>query len=119
MKKRRTSQASKGLTWSEGREMIIRIKTLEGRATRTIESYIKLFNDFERCFGVRKYMTNVTQDDARKFIEWQLNEKTKFLKARFRRDKKKGVSIVSANSYLRNAKSAFRNLKNYNLINRK
>ncbi|MGB2873821.1 tyrosine-type recombinase/integrase [Psychrobacillus psychrotolerans] len=107
MKKRRTSKAGKGLTWSEGRELVIRIKTLEGRATRTIENYTKLFNDFERCFGVRKYMTNVTQDDARKFIEWQLNEKTQFLKARFRKDKKIGVSVVSANSYLRNAKSAY------------
>ncbi|HJF33651.1 MAG TPA: tyrosine-type recombinase/integrase [Sporosarcina psychrophila] len=107
MKKRRTSSTGKGLTWSEGRELIIRIKLLEGRATRTIEGYIKLFNDFERCFGVRKHMTNVTQDDARKFIEWQLNEKTQFLKARFRKDKKIGVSVVSANSYLRNAKAAY------------
>ncbi len=112
MNKRRTSQAGNGLTWSEGRELVIRIKTLEGRATRTIESYTKLFNDFERCFGVRKYMTNVTQDDARKFIEWQLNEKTQFLKVRFRKDKKIGVSVVSANSYLRNAKSAYEVLIN-------
>ncbi|MFF2755335.1 hypothetical protein ACFVR1_16475 [Psychrobacillus sp. NPDC058041] len=84
MKKRRTSSTGKGLTWLEGRELIISIKTLEGRASLTIESYKKLFNDFERCFGVRKYMTNVTHEDARRFIEWQLNEKTQFLKARFR-----------------------------------
>lgn len=45
MKKRRTSQADKGLTWSDGRELVIRIKTLEGRATLTIESYTKLFTD--------------------------------------------------------------------------
>lgn len=52
-------------------------------------------------------MTNVTQADARRFIEWQLTEKTQFLKARFRKNKKIGVSIQSANSYLRNAKSAY------------
>ena len=70
MKKRRTLQAGKGLTWSEGQELVIRIKTIEGRANCTIESYTKLFNDLERCFGVRKYTTNVKQEDARKFIEW-------------------------------------------------
>lgn len=40
-------------------------------------------------------MTNVTQDDARKFIEWQLNEKTQFLKARFR---KKGSICLNQNT---------------------
>lgn len=95
------------MTFKEARELVTRIKTLEGRAPLTIESYHKVFNDFERCFGVRKHMTNITPDDARRFIEWQLNEKTQFLKARFRPDKKIGVSINSANSYLRNAKSVF------------
>ncbi|MEK4404128.1 hypothetical protein MKZ26_06725 [Sporosarcina sp. FSL K6-6792] len=84
MRKRRASSASKGLTFQEGRELVIRIKTLEGRAQLTLDSYNKLFNDFERCFGVRKHMTNINLEDARRFMKWQLHEKTQFLKSRFR-----------------------------------
>ncbi len=49
MRKRRASSAPTGLTFQEGRELVIRIKTLEGKAQLTIESYHKLFNDFEWC----------------------------------------------------------------------
>ena len=107
MRKRRLSFASKGLTFQEGRELVIRIKTLEGRAQLTLDSYNKLFNDFERCFGVRKHMTNINPEEARRLMEWQLHEKTQFLKSRFRTYKKTGVSTVSANSYLRVAKAAY------------
>lgn len=95
------------MTFKQGRELVIRIKKLEGRSKMTLDGYNKIFNDFERCFGVRKHINNVTVDDARNFIHWQLHEKTQFLKSRFRKDKKIGVSIPSANSYLRSAKAAF------------
>lgn len=110
------TSTQKGLTWKDGRELIIRIKNLEGVAKRTIENYNKVFNDFERCFGVRKHMTNVTQEDARRFMDWQLNEKVQFLKARGRKDKKIGVSIVSANTYLRTAKAAYQVLVNEKIM---
>ena len=73
----------------------------------TLDGYSKVFNAFERCFGVSKHINNVTVDDSRDFIHWQLHEKTQFLKSRFRKDKKIGVSIPSANSNLRSAKGAF------------
>ena len=107
VKKRKSSLSAKGLTFKKGRELVIRVKTLEGKAADTIRSYEKVFNDFERCFGVSKSMTNVSLDDARHFIDWQLNEKTQYLKVQSRTNKKTGVSIASANSYLFFAKSIY------------
>lgn len=106
-KRRRGATAPRGITFKEGKEIVVRVKKMEGLARNTILNYDKLFNDFEKCFGARKHMNNVTLEDARRFIEWQLHEKVQFENARFRTDKKVGVSISSANSYLRLAKSAF------------
>lgn len=100
----------KGLTFQRAREIINSIKKVEGKSTHTINSYNNLFNDFERFFSHRKLVSNVTTEDARNFMKWQLEEKTQFLKARFRNDKKIGVSINSANSYLRLAKSVYATL---------
>lgn len=100
----------KGLTFQRAREIINSIKKVEGKSTHTIISYNNLFNDFECFFSHRKLVSNVTTEDARNFIKWQLEEKTQFLKARFRNDKKIGVSINSANSYLRLAKSVYATL---------
>lgn len=107
MAKKRTTSVSKGMTFKQGRDLVFRVKKLEGCSPRTIENYNKVFNDFQQCFGGRKHINNVTVDDARKFIEWQLNEKVQFLNARGRRERKIGVSVVSANTYLGFAKGAF------------
>lgn len=111
--KRRKTQVTnqvEGLTFKRGREIVVGIKKVEGKAENTLENYHKLFNDFERFFSHRKLMNNVTTEDARKFITWQLEEKVQFLNARWRKDKKVGVSITSANSYMRCAKSAYETL---------
>ncbi|EPD54149.1 hypothetical protein HMPREF1210_00134 [Paenisporosarcina sp. HGH0030] len=99
-----------GLSFQRAREIVINIKAVEGKADNTIENYHKLFNDFDRFFMHRKLISNVTTEDARNFIKWQLEEKTQFLNARFRTNKKKGVTVTSANSYLRLAKAAFETL---------
>lgn len=111
MKKRRVNTSGNlSLTFKEAREIVIKIKRMEGVSDSTIANYNKLFNDFERCFGGRKHINNVTVDDARRFIDWQLNEKVQFKNARFRGDKKTGVSVSSANTYLRLAKASFKML---------
>ncbi|OXS80151.1 tyrosine-type recombinase/integrase [Domibacillus enclensis] len=95
------------LTVEKARDIIIRIKKMEGLSKHTITNYNKLFNDFERCFAKNKYMENLTIEDARRFIEWQLHEKQQFKNVRWNREKKIGVNVTSANSYLRLAKAAF------------
>ncbi|WP_046180887.1 phage integrase SAM-like domain-containing protein [Domibacillus tundrae] len=80
---------------------------MEGLSKHTLTNYNKLFNNLERCFAKNKYMENFTIEDARRFIEWQLHEKQQFKGVRWDREKKIGVNITSANSYLRLAKAAF------------
>lgn len=109
-KRKALTTTQEGLTFQRGREIVISIKKVEGKSIHTINNYDKLFNDFDRFFSHRKLMPNVTTEDARNFMKWQLDEKTQFLNVRFRKDKKKGVSINSANSYLRLAKSAYETL---------
>lgn len=107
MRKRKQSIAESGISLRRARTVVLRIKKLEGLAENTLRQYHSLFDDFERCFRGDKFVEDITLKDARRFIDWQLNEKVQFAKARFRTDKKVGVSISSANSYLRTAKSAF------------
>ena len=109
-RKKQVTKQVEGLSFKRGREIVVGIKKVEGKAENTLENYYKLFNDFERFFSHRKLMNNVSTEDARNFINWQLEEKVQFLNARFRKNKKVGVSITSANSYLRCAKSAFETL---------
>ncbi len=115
--KRKTESQQNGITIEKAREIVMRIKQLEGLSVHSISNYNKLFNDFERFFNKRKHISNLTRDDARAFIEWQLNDKVQFKEARFRKDKKKGVSIGSANTYLQYGKAAFNVLLNEGLVN--
>jgi hypothetical protein len=39
----------------------------------------KFFNDFAQFFGEETDICSLTVGDARKFIDWQLNEKIQFL----------------------------------------
>ncbi|OKL36599.1 phage integrase SAM-like domain-containing protein [Domibacillus mangrovi] len=111
-KSRRKTKVETKLTVEKARDIVIRIKQMEGLSTHTIANYHKLFNDFERCFAKNKHMENFTVEDARRFIEWQLTEKQQFKEARWRKEKKIGVNIRSANSYLRLKKAAFTTLIN-------
>jgi len=76
-----------------------------------------LFNDFDRFYGEDTLIDSLTIDDARNFVHWQLNEKTQFLKAKYRKDKKKGVSVNSVNTYLQYAKSTFSLLVEEEILN--
>lgn len=73
MKRKTVNQGN--ITIEKAREVVIRIKQLEGLTTHSISNYNKLFNDFERFFNKRKHINNLTIDDARVFIQWQLKEK--------------------------------------------
>lgn len=106
--KRYTNQlATKIFTIDDARNIVIKIKRLEGLSPNSLENYEKLFNDFDRYFGDKKDITSLTSDDARDFISWQLNEKVQFSKNKNRKNKKKGVSISSANTYLNYGKASF------------
>lgn len=115
--KRKTENQQNGITIEKARDIVIRIKQIEGLSVHSISNYTKIFNDFERFFNKRKYINNLTIDDARAFIEWQLHDKIQFKKARFRKDKKKGVSISSANTYLQYGKAVFSVLLQEGLVN--
>ncbi|WP_309087939.1 phage integrase SAM-like domain-containing protein [Domibacillus sp.] len=111
VKKKRKTQVQVSLSIEKAREVVTRIKKLEGLSKHTLENYQKMFNDLECCFSKRKLVSDFTIEDARRFIDWQLNEKEQFNEGRFRQDKKMGVSIGSANSYLQYAKAAFNTLQ--------
>ena len=116
MAKMRTGKTNKGGTFKKAGEIVYRIKRLEGCSERTIAQYQKVFIDLEKCFGARKHVENITVDDARRWMEWQLHQKIQFSNFRGDRNRKKGVSISSANTYLTFAKSAFNVFLNEGII---
>ncbi|MET1029778.1 MAG: hypothetical protein ABWX97_02380, partial [Domibacillus tundrae] len=93
MAKRKTKIQS-GLSVEKAREIVVRVKKMEGLSEHTISNYNKLFNDLEHCFAKNKYMENFSVSDARRFLEWQLTEKQQFQGVRWEREKKTGVSIA-------------------------
>lgn len=106
--KRYTNQlATKIFTIDNARNIILKIKKLEGMSKNTLASYEKLFNDFDHFFGETKDITLLTRDDARNFIYWQLNEKIQFMNHKYRKTKKKGLSISSVNNCISLGKAAF------------
>lgn len=106
--KRYTKQlATKIFTLDDARNIVIKIKKLEGLAPNTIEQYEKLFNDLDRYFGDKTDIASLTSDDIRNFTYWQLNEKEQFKYHKYRKNKKKGVSISTVNTYLAYGKAAF------------
>lgn len=63
-KKRWKTQAQESLSIEKAREVVTRIKKLEGLSKHTLENYHKLFNDLERCFSKRKLVSNFTIEDV-------------------------------------------------------
>src|SRR3954466_12425745 len=115
--KRYTKQlATKIFTVDDARNIVLKIKQLEGVASNTIFQYEKLFNDFDRFYGEKTDIAALTRDDAREFIYWQLNEKVQFANHKYRKTKPKGVSIGTANTYLQYAKGAFTILVNEEIV---
>lgn len=106
----------KNKTIDDVRNIVIKIKQLEGVSTNTIHGYEKVFNDFDRFFGEKTDIKSLTQEDARNFIYWQLNEKVQFLNHKYRKNKPKGVSINSANTYLDFSISIFNVLVNEKIV---
>jgi integrase/recombinase XerD len=106
--KRYTNQlATKVFTIDDAREIVLKIKQLEGLSDSSIVNYEKLFNDFDRFFGEKTDIASLTSEDVRNFIHWQLNEKIQFDKHPYRKTKKKGVSIGSVNTYISYGRAAF------------
>lgn len=95
----------------DARNVVIKLKELEGVSKHTIEGYVKFWNDMDRFFDEKMNVADLTVDDARDFIHWQLHEKTPFLKANRLDDTKKGISVSSVNTYLTYAKSSFKILE--------
>ncbi|GIN58477.1 tyrosine recombinase XerD [Lederbergia ruris] len=92
----------------DAKELILKIKMLDGVTDLTLRAYKLLFNDFEKFFGNDVDVKSLTVDDARDYIFWQLHEKEPYSNSS-RRNKKgeKGVSIRTANNYLILAQSVF------------
>ncbi len=109
--KRHVGRKRKYLNVDDARDYVIKIKQLEGLTKASLANYEKVFNDFDRYFGEETPINSLTVDDARGFVNWQLNEKTQFLKSKHRKEKKKGVSVNSANTYIRYAKTIFTTLQ--------
>jgi integrase/recombinase XerD len=114
--KRQTKHNRKVFTVDDAREMVIRIKQLEGLSPNSIANYEKLFNDFDQFFGEKADIKSLTIEDARNFISWQLHNKIQFKNHKYRKTKKTGVSITSANSYLAYGKGAFTVLVNEEVV---
>ncbi len=114
--KRHTKHNQKVFTVDDAREMVIKIKKLEGLTPSSIQNYEKLFNDFDQFFGEKSDITSLTTEDARNFIFWQLHNKIQFKNHKYRKNKKVGVSITSANLYLTFGKGAFTVLVNEDVV---
>ncbi len=99
--------ATKIFTIDDARKIVLKIKQLDGLSENSIAQYEKTFNDFDRFFGDKTDIASLTREDARNFMYWQLNEKIQFRNHKYRKNKKKGVSIGTANTYLTYAKSTF------------
>jgi integrase/recombinase XerD len=106
--KRFTNQlATRIFTIDDARNIVLKIKGLDGVSFNTIANYEKLFNDFDRFFGEKTDISTLTRDSVRDFIYWQLNEKIQFKNHKYMKNKKKGVSISTVNTYIGFAKAAF------------
>lgn len=104
--KRYTKRSKRTFTIDDARNVVMKIKQIEGLSKHTLESYEKVFNDLDRYFGEKTDINSLTVDDARDFIKWETNEKTQFLKTN-RKSKKKGVSTSTVNTYLTILKTSF------------
>lgn len=98
-------------TLDDARNLVLKIKKLEGVSQNTIHNYEKYWNDMDRFFGEEKDVTALTVDDIRNFITWQLEEKIQFLKHPHRKTKPIGISPSSANTYINYGKAGFRVLE--------
>ncbi|UTI42129.1 tyrosine-type recombinase/integrase [Niallia sp. RD1] len=93
----------------DARNIVMKIKELEGVSASSLANYEKVFNDFDRYFGDKTDVQTLTFDHARDFMYWQLNDKVQFANHKYlnANSKKKGVSKGTANTYLNHAKSIF------------
>ncbi|MEX3711229.1 tyrosine-type recombinase/integrase [Cytobacillus horneckiae] len=107
---------TKIFTIDDARNIVIKVKKLEGLSTYTIDNYEKLFNDFDRFFGEKTDVATLTRDDAKEFIYWQLNDKIQFLNHKYRKVKPKGVSVSTVNTYINYAKATFTVLVNEEIV---
>jgi integrase/recombinase XerD len=115
-KKYTRNHSDKPFTIDDARNFVLKVKKLEGCTESTLRNYEKVFNDFDRFFGEKTNIKTLTVDDARNFMYWQLNEKTQYLNQPTWKNKKKGVSVNTANMCLNFAKGVFRVLKDENIV---
>ena len=59
-------------------EKLLSIKKVEGKSEGTVLSYNALFNDFERFYINGEQISTLTNEDARNFIKWQLEDKVQY-----------------------------------------
>jgi integrase/recombinase XerD len=114
--KRYTKQTKKLLTVDDAREIVMKIKKLEGLTKNSLLNYEKLFNDYDRFFGEKTDISSLTSQDATNFIHWQLHKKIQFQNVKNGRYKKIGVSIGSANTFINYSKAAFSVLVNESIV---
>lgn len=106
--KRYTKQlVEKVFTIDDARNIVLKVKQLEGLSPNSLANYEKTFNDFDCFFGEKTDIASLTVEDARNFLYWQLNHKIQFKNHKYRKNKKKGVSVSSANTYLTYARATF------------
>jgi len=115
---RKTKRAKKKIyTIDDARNLVIKIKEIENVSKNTLDNYEKFWNDMDRFFDEKMNVADLTIDDARDFIHWQLHVKTPFKKANRYNPKVKGVSVSSVNTYLSLGKGAFKVLQDERVTN--
>lgn len=115
-KTKRYTKEPKTFTIDNARNLVLKIKELEGLSKNTIFQYEKVFNDFDRFFGDKTDIATLTKESARNFIHWQIYEKEQFANHKYKKNKKKGVSVGTVNTYLAYSKSIFEVLLSENVV---
>src|SRR5699024_10975487 len=115
---KRVTNLTDKFTLKEARELVIKIKKLDGMADSTILTYHRVFNDLEQYFKSDKIdVKSLTVNDARDYVSYQLHEKTPY-KNSSRQDyaNTKGISISTTNHYIIMCRAIFNVLEQEEII---
>ncbi|MEG8977349.1 tyrosine-type recombinase/integrase [Priestia megaterium] len=106
-KLRRNKLGNSLVTIEDAKQVVIKIKALEGMSKITIQLYDLVFSDLKLYFGGNKMLQEIDVNEAREFLSWQLNEKILHKNSNIRQISTKGLKPSSANTYLIKLRSAF------------
>jgi len=113
-KKRRATNIDK-FTLRDAKELVIKIKQLENLSEQTIKSYKRIFIDLAKFFTFDVDVKQITQQDVRAYINWNLHEKILYENSS-RVKNEKGVSVSTLNNYLIVCRAIFNVLLDEQLV---